>query len=170
MKRGFTLVEMLISIMLTAIVFTYLYATLNDVKKGHERYKTSAEAVTGGQRIFSLLSKDLTQLREPPQIIHGAGYDRLSLTTENSIYGVARPWVHYFVSSNAHALIRIEATRPIDFSLNYVGDANGTYFFADRLAEGCDSFRISERAGRTDLLLRCEKIAPIAMTLYKGDL
>jgi len=169
-KRGFTLVEMLISVVLTAILFTYLYATLNDLRRGHGRYKASAEAVTGGQRIFSLLSRDLTQLREPPRIVHEAGYDRLSLTTENSIYGIARPWVHYFVSSNERALIRIEATKPIDFSLNYIGDANGTYFFADRLAEGCDSFRISERSGRTDLLLRCEKIAPIAMTLYKGDL
>ncbi|WP_457592279.1 PulJ/GspJ family protein [Hydrogenimonas sp.] len=170
MKRGFTLVEMLISIMLTAMVFTYIYATLDDVKKSHTRYKDSAKEVTKSQTIFSLLSKDLTQLRKPPEIVHGAGYDRLSLTTDNSLYAIARPWVHYYISANGRTLIRVEATRFIDFfGSNYIGDANGTYFFADKLAEGCSSFRVSERTERFDILLKCEKIAPIVMTLYKGN-
>ncbi len=170
MRVAFTLIEMLISIVLTAIVFTYIYATLGSVKKGHTRYKESAEEVTKSQTIFSLLSRDFTQLRKPPDIVHEAGYDRLSLTTDNSVYDIARPWVHYYISSNTRALIRVEATRPIDFfGSNYIGDANGTYFFADKLAEECSSFRVSERAGRFDILLKCDKIAPIVMTLYKGD-
>ncbi len=171
MKRAFTLVEMLISIMLTAIVFTYIYATLNDVKKSQARYMESADTVTSGQKIFSLLSKDLTQLRKPPKIVHEAGFDRISFTTDNTVYGIARPWVHYYISSNSRALIRIEATAPIDFfNTNYIGDANGTYFFADKLAEGCDSFRAAERGGRMDIILKCENVAPIAMTLYKGGI
>ncbi len=171
MKRAFTLVEMLISIMLTAIVFTYIYAALNDLKKSQARYMESADTVTSAQKIFSLLSKDLTQLRGAADIIHEAGYDRVSFTTDNTIYGIARPWIHYYVSSKSRALIRVESTAPIDFfTANYIGDANGTYFFADKLAEGCDSFRAAQRADRIEILLRCENIAPIALTLYKGGL
>ncbi len=171
MKRAFTIVEMLISIMLTAIVFTYIYAALNDLKKSQARYMESADTVTSAQKIFSLLSKDLTQLRGAADIIHEAGYDRVSFTTDNTIYGIARPWIHYYVSSKSRALIRVESTAPIDFfTANYIGDANGTYFFADKLAEGCDSFRAAQRADRIEILLRCENIAPIALTLYKGGL
>ncbi len=161
---------MLISIMLTAIVFTYIYATLDNVKKSHIRYKEGSKEVTSAQMIFSLFTKDLTQLKEPPTVTHEAGFDRISFTTKNSVYGIARPWVHYYISSKESALIRIEATRPIDFfGSNYIGDANGTYFFADKLAKGCDSFRVGERADRVDIFLKCEDNAPIAMTIYKGD-
>ncbi len=161
---------MLISIMLTAIVFTYIYATLGSVKSGHARYNESVREVTKSQSIFSLFSRDLAQIRKAPVIIHEAGYDRISFITKNSIYDIARPWVHYYISANSRALIRIEATKQIDFfGRNYIGDTNGTYFFADKLAEECSSFRISDRKGRFDILLRCEKIAPIVMTLYKGD-
>ncbi len=171
MKRAFTLVEMLISIMLTAIVFTYIYAALNDLKKSQTRYMKSAETVTSAQKIFSLLSKDFTQLRGVADIVHEAGYDRVSLTTDNTLYGIARPWIHYYISSKSRALIRVESTAPIDFfTANYIGDANGTYFFADKLAEGCDSFRAAQRADRVEIFLKCENIAPIALTLYKGGL
>ncbi len=171
MKRAFTLVEMLISIMLTAIVFTYIYAALNDLKKSQTRYMESAETVTSAQKIFSLLSKDFTQLRGVADIVHEAGYDRVSLTTDNTLYGIARPWIHYYISSKSRALIRVESTAPIDFfTANYIGDANGTYFFADKLAEGCDSFRAAQRADRVEIFLKCENIAPIALTLYKGGL
>ncbi|BBG66532.1 hypothetical protein NNO_1829 [Hydrogenimonas sp.] len=171
MRRAFTLVEMLISILLTAIVFTYIYATLNSVKKSHSRYLESAKTVTDAQRIFSLLSKDITQLRSATNIVHEAGFDRISFTTDNSIYSIPRPWVHYFISAKSRALIRVEATAPIDFfSTGYVGDANGTYLFADKLAEGCDSFRAAERGARVDIILKCKDLAPIAVTLYKGGM
>ena len=170
MKKAFTLVEMLISVLLTAIVFTYLFSTLNSLKSSHSRYKASAKSVMTSQTIFSLLTEDITQIRSPMTIVHEAGYDRFSFTTDHSVYGIARPWVHYYISRMENALIRIEATKPIDFSgSNYIGDLNGTYFFADKLAVECTSLRIGDNRSHADLLLECGKIAPIVMTLYKGD-
>ncbi|WP_456323376.1 PulJ/GspJ family protein [Hydrogenimonas sp.] len=170
MKRGFTLVEMLISILLTAIVFTYLFATLDGLRASHSRYVKSVKKVTASQTIFSLLTKDITQMRSRMAITHEAGYDRFSFTTENSIYGIARPWVLYYVSRMENALIRIEATKPIDFSgSDYIGDENGTYFFADKLATECTSFRIGDNGSHADFLLKCKNIAPLVMALYKGD-
>ncbi len=171
MNRGFTLVEMLVSIILTAIVFTYIYATLNSVKKSQKRYMESEKTVTKAQKIFSIFLKDITELRESPYIVHRAGFDRISFVTDNSIYSIARPWVHYYISSKSHALIRVESTRQINFlGANYISDANGTYFFADKLAEGCDSFRVANRKTRMEIILKCKDTAPIAMTLYKGEM
>jgi prepilin-type N-terminal cleavage/methylation domain-containing protein len=169
-KRAFTLLEMLISVLLTAILFTYLYSVLNGVRDSHRRYEASAKSVTLAQTIFSQLTQDITQLRSPLSIIHEAGYDRFSLTTDHSIYGIARPWVHYYISQKDHALIRIEATAPIDFfHSNYIGDQNGSYFFADKLAEECTSLRISNHQAHVDLMVQCKTITPIVMRLYKGD-
>jgi prepilin-type N-terminal cleavage/methylation domain-containing protein len=169
-NRAFTLIEMLIAILLTAIVFTYLYATLNNVRANHGRYEKAVEGVSDAERIFSMLQADLTQSRDAPQIVHEAGFDRFSVTTAHSVYGIARPWVHYYISRKDLALIRVEADRPIDFSRSgYIGDINGTYLFVDRLAEGCSSLRISTNGSKLDLLLRCRQIPPIVISLYKGD-
>ncbi|WP_269089363.1 PulJ/GspJ family protein [Hydrogenimonas urashimensis] len=168
--RAFTLIEMLISILLTAIVFTYLYATLESVRGDHARYTKSVGSVTTSQKIYTLLMQDITQMRSAVEIIHEAGYDRIAFKTDHSVYGMARPWVHYYISRNEEALIRIEATAPIDFfRTNYVGDSNGTYFFADRLAAGCSSLRFTLSGPRINLLLRCKDITPIVAVFYKGD-
>ncbi|WP_300363899.1 prepilin-type N-terminal cleavage/methylation domain-containing protein [Hydrogenimonas sp.] len=168
--RGFTLVEMLISILLTAIVFTYLYATLDSVRGDHTRYTQSVESVTGSQRIYTLLMQDITQMRSPVEIVHEAGYDRIAFKTDHTVYGIPRPWVHYFISRNEEALIRIESTAPVDFfRSNYIGDTNGTYLFADRLATGCSSLRFTLSGSRINMLIRCKGTTPIVATLYKGD-
>jgi prepilin-type N-terminal cleavage/methylation domain-containing protein len=169
-KSAFTLVEMLISILLTAIVFTYLYATLDSVRADHARYTRSVESVTDSQRIYSLLLQDITQMRSPAEIVHEAGYDRIAFETDHSVYGIARPWVHYYISRNEEALIRIESTAPIDFfRSNYIGDTNGTYFFADRLADGCSSLRFTLSGSRINMLVKCRATTPIVAVFYKGD-
>lgn len=161
---------MLISILLTAVVFTYLYATLNSVRDNHARYTRSVRKVTNSQRIYAMLLQDISQMRSPVQIVHEAGYDRLSLKTDHTVYGIPRPWVHYYISRNKEALIRIEATSSIDFfRSNYIGDTKGTYFFADKLAEGCSSLRFTLSGPRINMLLRCQDISPIVAVLYKGD-
>ncbi len=170
MKRAFTLIEMMIALFLTAMVFTYLYAVLDNVKKEHLRYERSVARITDAQKIYDLMIHDLSQIRSPVRIIHEAGYDRISFFTAHSVYGIARPWVHYFVSRKEDALIRIESTVPIDFlRTSYIGDAQGTYFFADRLAKGCDSLRFSVVGSKTHMMLKCTGIEPIVATLYVGD-
>jgi len=169
-RRAFTLVEMLISILLTAMVFTYLYATLDGVRKSHARYARSVENVTASQRIYDTLVRDLGELRSDVHIVHEAGYDRIDFLTDHSVYDIPRPWVHYYISRKEEALIRIESTRPIDFfRTSYVGDANGTYFFADRLVSGCSSLRFTQAGARINFMLKCTGIEPIVATLYKGD-
>ncbi len=170
MKYAFTLVEMLISILLTAIVFVYLYATLDSVRSDHERYDRSIRNITTSQRIYGLLLQDIAQMRSPVEIVHEAGYDRIAFTTDHSVYGISRPWIHYYISRNEERLVRIEATHAIDFSgSSYIGDVNGTYLFADTLAAGCSSLRFTANGPRLSILLKCRDIAPIVATLYKGD-
>jgi prepilin-type N-terminal cleavage/methylation domain-containing protein len=169
-KSAFTLVEMLVSILLTALVFTYLYATLDGIRESHGRYGRAIEDVTRSQRIYSLMTQDLSQVRGPVHIVHEAGYDRIDFLTAHSVYGIARPWVHYYISGRDEALIRIESTLPIDFfGANYVGDANGTYFYADNLARKCGSLRFTATGSRINFLLECQNVTPIVATLYKGD-
>ncbi|WP_456451265.1 PulJ/GspJ family protein [Hydrogenimonas sp.] len=169
-RAAFTLVEMLISLLLTALVFTYLYATLDEVRGSHGRYTRSVQSVTQSQRVYDLMTLDLTQLRGPVEIVHEAGYDRIAFFTDHTLYGIPRPWVHYYVSRKDEALVRIESTAPIDFfRADYVGDANGTYFFADLLATRCTSLRFTAAGSRLHFMLRCADITPLVATLYKGD-
>ncbi|WP_353661211.1 prepilin-type N-terminal cleavage/methylation domain-containing protein [Hydrogenimonas sp. SS33] len=168
--RAFTLIEMLIAILLTAMVFTYLYATLDTVRGDRKRYEHSVARTLHAQRIYDLLSMDLTQMRSRATIVHEAGFDRIAFTTDHSLYGIPRPWVHWYVSSNGNALIRIESTGPIDFMRSdYIGDAKGTYFFSDLLGNDCSSLRFTDNGERIDFMVRCRDADAIVASLYKGD-
>ncbi len=168
-RSAFTLIEMLIALFLTAVLFVYLYGTLDQVKKDHTRYLSGIKTLQNSQRIYDILVHDLTEIRGPLHIVHEAGYDRIDMITDHSVYDIPRPWVHWFVSQKDHALIRIEATAPIDFlHKNYLQNG-GAAFFADRFAQGCDSLRFTLSTGSVNMMIRCRKIEPILSRIFVGD-
>ncbi len=168
-RSAFTLIEMLIALFLTAVLFLYLYGTLDQVKKDHAHDLKHIDTVKKSQSIYDILSHDLTEIRGPLRIVHEAGYDRVDFLGDHSLYGIARPWIHWYVSQKDHALIRIEATAPIDFLHENYLESGGVTFFADRFASDCASFRLTRKASLLNLLIRCRDIEPILSTLYIGD-
>jgi len=78
---AFTLIEMLIAILLTALVFTYLYATLDTVRGDRGRYERSVGRTLHAQRIYDLLTMDLTRMRSPV-----TGSTRLSTAVGTTIF------------------------------------------------------------------------------------
>lgn len=168
-RSAFTLIEMLIALFLTAVLFFYLYATLDQVKKDHSHYLSGIKTLQNTQRIYDILAHDLTEIRGPLRIVHEAGYDRIDMITDHSLYSIPRPWIHWFVSQKDHALIRIEATAPIDFLHKNYLQSGGAAFFADRFALGCDSLRFTLSEGSVNLMIRCKEIEPILSRVFVGD-
>ncbi len=166
MKRGFTLLEMVIAVMLTALLMGAMYGLLNTLRSHYRHYSDGLNNQTATADIYTLLTRDLAQIRAKPQTVHEAGYDRFGFQTDHSIYGIPRPWVYYFISRKERALVRIEAVAPMPFSSAKM-DAYPT-FFTDVLATECDSLRIGEEYDRFHIFVRCRHIDPILVSIIKG--
>jgi len=166
-KRGFTLIEMVVAVVLTGILFTAMYGLTDALRFDVRHYRDRLKKNETGQTLYSLLLLDLTEIREKPKVEHEAGYDRFGFLSDHSLYGIPRPWVYYFVSQKERALIRVESTEPIRF-ISLSATATRPLFFADVLARECDSLRLGEQFDRYDLLVRCKGVDPVVATIPKG--
>ena len=164
MRRAFTLLEMLIALGIGVMIFYAFFALIDTAHTGRARTVSGLQKSEKSRRIFDLMLYDLMQLRDKPEIIHEAGYDRIAFVSDHSLYGIPRPWIHYFISQKDKTLVRVEATGPVDF-YNRRGDR---LFFADTLASGCDSLRFVEQYDRIGVLLRCKDTDPLVLSLYRG--
>ena len=166
-RRAFTLIETMVALLLTAILFFYLHGVLDTLRKNHRRYETVADTMVRTAFLHRLFLNDLSQARSHPHIVHEAGYDRIDFRTDHTLYGLSMPWVHYFISEKDRALIRIEAVRPIDFARGSHISAQ-VAFFADRLALGCTTLRFRMDENGVDAMVRCDGMDSLLISAWRG--
>ena len=65
-QRGFTLIEVLIAMAITAVIALLAYTSLNTVIAGVESVRREADYTYQLNRAFQLLSRDLRQVVERP--------------------------------------------------------------------------------------------------------
>jgi len=113
-KSAFTLIEVLISVVLLGIIFTYLYSTINSVKKQNMHYIDKSELIIKETQLFRLFNLDITEIIGGVNISNHGRYDVVQFKTKNSIYGIIEPTVLYFVSKKENSLIRVESMEGFD--------------------------------------------------------
>ena len=163
-KSAFTLIEVLISIVLLGIIFTYLYSVINSVKKENTRYIKKSETIQKETKIFRLFDLDMTQVVGKFHISNYGSFDIVSFKTKHSIYGIIEPSILYFVSKKEHTLIRVESLE--GFNLYDKDQLSKTFLYADILAVGCKSFKVSyDRGGFINLMLRTKNLKPMVLKI-----
>lgn len=143
MRRGFTLIEVLISVLLGSLIFYYSYSTINTTSKNHEVYsKKSADIFDSGQVLLQLYY-DLQHSIGNIAIVNGKNYDSVRFYTKYSLYNLRNPYVTYFISKKDLALVRVESKASFDV-LNIGNDTQQTlpYMFGDVLSNDTHSFRL----------------------------
>lgn len=141
MRKGFTLVELLVSIALFGLICVLLFGTIDELRKQQEFYKEKEGIVVGKNRIVSLLRTDFDR----PQSLSLSDSSTKEFTvvsingTNRSLYGIDRPYVLWVVLKNNNTLVRLESAYPITLPLN--PDAlYGTH--RDVIGEECEVFRL----------------------------
>jgi len=155
MKRsGFTLIELVISIMIIALIVTYLYQSLNVMKNANEHL----EAKDGGRAyetgIKKLFLLDIMQGSDIniSQTDH-KNFDLLTLTSYNSLHNIKLPKITYLVTKREGKLIRIEG---LDYSLPLNRDSVYQVKF-DELRDHITHFKLYTDHNKTRLLINIKE-------------
>jgi prepilin-type N-terminal cleavage/methylation domain-containing protein len=164
-KKGFTLVEVLVSIAILGILFTFLSKTINSTKKLNKPYIQKATQINSESKIFKILIKDFSQVIGAASIIYGKKYDIVRLRTKNSIHNIIYPFVTYYVSKKDLALIRTESLTKYD--LYKKEDIYKEYIYGDILTIKTKSFKVFFQKDFFNILLRADNFNPIVLKLPK---
>ena len=105
---AFTLIEMMIAILLFSMVTLFLTSTLEHQRKNYTILKEATASEDRLQKMQKLLQDDIIQSQEL-LIIKGDTYISLELRTTSSLYGIAAPYVKWFVNPKTQELIRSES-------------------------------------------------------------
>jgi prepilin-type N-terminal cleavage/methylation domain-containing protein len=163
-KNAFTLIEVLVSIVLLGIIFTYLYSTINSLKMQNNHYIQKSDAIKEENRLFMLLTLDIAQAVGTISPSHSGKYDIINFKSKNSIYGIIEPQIMYFVSKKDNTLIRVESLD--GFDINNKDQLSTTFLYADILAPECESFKVANnKDGFISVLLRAKGLKPILLKI-----
>jgi len=114
LRRGFTLLEMLISTALLALVLLGLYGALNMQKRSTKHLYDFLDQALDADRGAMTLYRDIAQSDGNISLTDGE-FDRLCLaSTSHSLHGLGQAKVCWIVAKEEHALLRIEGN---DFRL-----------------------------------------------------
>lgn len=118
MRKGFTLVELMVSIAILSIIVIFLYQSYAQLLSQNRHYEQALEKLQKYQKIKKLLYLDILLAKERDfRIEHqDKQYDSLFFQTKNSIFERIRPYVAYVVKQ--HRLYRIESLLPIRLPLD----------------------------------------------------
>jgi len=161
--KAFTLIEVMISIVLLGLIFTYLYGTINSMKQQNRSYIVKSDNMHYQRKVYQLFYLDISRIVGGVAISIGDSYDRISFKTKNSLYEIDNPYITYFVSKKDKALIRIESLKPFNF--NSKDDASKSIFFADIVAKNMTSFKLFNGGGFVEMLFRAKELKPMVLKI-----
>ncbi|MDD5158783.1 MAG: prepilin-type N-terminal cleavage/methylation domain-containing protein [Sulfuricurvum sp.] len=140
MRRGFTLIEVLVSVVLFGLIAAFLYGGIDQVRLMRLFYAEKGKEFTHHERIRSLLYRDLAQAGKMSVIDGDVDHSIVLLeSSRHSLYGISLPNVVWFIRKKDNALVRLESSEAITVPLDPLK------FYAihsDTVARGCTTFRV----------------------------
>ncbi len=134
MKRGWTLIEMLITITIVAIMFTFIYKSIDLAKYSNKWISKKVEIKKRKKAVFELFLRDFLYKKMLKVVSKDKHFDTIYLQSSNSLYGNSKPYIIYMVKDNN--LYRVESIKNINIS-NLTDEYN-----ADLILKGIEKFKL----------------------------
>ncbi|NOQ31180.1 MAG: prepilin-type N-terminal cleavage/methylation domain-containing protein [Helicobacteraceae bacterium] len=161
-RKAFTLVEMMVSVLLMSILFTYLYGAISNIRKTNKPYTDRSTLIKKENRLFDLFSSDFLLSVGKAEITQFPKYDIVQFSTSNSLYQIQNPIVTYVVSKKENALLRIETFKK--FKINEPFNVEDL-IYTDILVKDTLGFNVNSDGSYFYLLLRAKKLNPMLLKL-----
>ncbi|CAA6815931.1 MAG: Prokaryotic N-terminal methylation motif domain protein [uncultured Campylobacterales bacterium] len=140
MKKGFSLIEIMVSITLLAIIFSYFYGSVNSLKRSTNFYENKFNSLEDLKRYIAVLQQDIILNIGEVKILseENKDYSILKVRTKNSLYNIDVPYVVWYVNKRKSTLSRIESVREINLPIK----EDFHFFNLDEVAIGLNSFKL----------------------------
>ena len=115
MRRGFTLIEMMIAISLFSVVMIFLYQAMNTIDKSNRFYGDKLKTIVSTQKLTKTLYLDLALSLPNSGEINSVNRneDMLFLQTSHVVHEHVMPFVLYYVQDKN--LYRIESAQKLEY-------------------------------------------------------
>ena len=162
MKKAFTLIEIMIALMILSILLLAMNGVIKGLKSSKSVLYDYYLSEKKNELFVKVLYEDILN-SSSLNIVHSknSDYDRIYLTTSNSLYHLINPYVLWYVSRNKNTLIRVES--PFKIKL-----PNDRLFFIDKFKNGVSLFRIYHKKGK-DLIVLKDNNKPIYFEMTDKD-
>jgi prepilin-type N-terminal cleavage/methylation domain-containing protein len=115
MKKGFTLIEIIISIAILSIMIFYMYRSIGTLKMSNNLYEKHYNQDKINTMIHKTMFFDLAQSLSA-SVVNGK-FDRLDLQSVNSNFDIIYPYISYIVKDKT--LYRVESAKKIPSKIEY---------------------------------------------------
>ena len=160
MKKSFTLIEIIISVMILSILFLAMSGVIKNLKITKEILEKNFVKSSQKDLMIKTLYYDLLNA-ESLKIIHSqnSDYDRIYLRTSNSLYRLIYPYVLWYVSKNKNTLIRVESPYKIRLP-------NDNLFFSDKFDKNIKIFKIYKNKNKILIFIKTKE--PLYFEVFKA--
>ncbi len=138
MKRGLTLIELLIAILLISIISILTSTTIIESKKSSNILKNRVSRDINLQNSLNILYNDLFQ-SENIYLKSTENYTMAKMQGNSSIYNIPHPYIVWVVVKKNNTLLRMESSKDIELPIK---ENMLKYIHIDAVATNCNLFRI----------------------------
>lgn len=141
MRKAFSLIEVLISIVLFSVILLFLYKALDITRQSNTFYEKKLNTLSIKNRIKTIIYEDIAQSKEIEILFDKEGQSLIKLETSNLYHNSFNKYVTYIISSENN-LIRIESANK--FNEKEVLDSFFQNTYVDVLLRNIEKFNISQ--------------------------
>ena len=158
MKKAFTLIELMISIILLSIIVTFLYQSVAQLQTSNLQFLEKTDGLQKREQVLNLIYNDFINASSIQWYDKGRNKDIILLQTNNSFHNMSQPFVRYKVYKEDSILKRIESPiEKIDF-------LNNIFKFND-IIENVKLFKVYEQKGHYLIYIRAEGLEDIYLDI-----
>ncbi len=139
MKKGFTLVEVMVSIVLLGLISMFVSSTIVQIKSNNRVFEAQAKDNSKLEKILDTLYKDIYQSKSI-SVDTQKRYSTLHVESKNSLYGISEPHIVWLVLKKNSTLVRLESAKKITLPIKKEFEK---YIFIDKAIENCHDFSIN---------------------------
>jgi prepilin-type N-terminal cleavage/methylation domain-containing protein len=143
MRKAFTLIELMISIVILSIIMVFLYKSYAELNSQNKLYDQAANKIKKIELIKQTLFLDLSLSLKGSSVIisQDKKIDNFFCQSTHSIHDRINPYIGYIVKDNK--LYRVESLKPlknyplplnIDFDIDYLGEVENFRVYLSKTA------------------------------------
>ena len=158
MKKAFTLIELMISIILLSLIVSFLYQSVAQLQSSNQQFLDRTNKIQKREEVLKLLYNDFINARSVQWYDKEQDVDIIVVQSSNSLHGMSEPYLTYRVYKDNNTLRRIEGPAEKFDLFNKI-------FRFNEITEGVKLFKVYEQKGHYLIYLKIEGMDDIYLDI-----